>query len=104
MAFGYAEPGPAAFDVKLIGLGKPGRQGDDAIGQPGMHLVTDAVERRKDIDGELAGFAEHRLDDIGRGIGKGRSRGKTGQIGDAIKDETLFGERRGIGHKGKALG
>ena len=99
MAFGHAEPGPAAFDIKLVGLDKPRRQRDDAIGQPGVHLVTHAVERGKDIRRQLASFGEHGFDNIGRCIGKGRARGKAGQIGDEIEHETLFGGGGGIGHE-----
>ena len=103
-ASGTPRPGPAAFDVELVGLGEARRQGDDAVGEFGVRLVADAVERRKDVGRQLAGFVEHRVDHIGGRIGIGRARGEAGQIGDAIEHETLFGGRARHRAWGKALG
>ena len=104
MRFGDAQPGPAAFDIKLVGVDKARRQGDDAIIQLGVRLVTDAVQRRKDVRSEFARFGENGVDHVGRRIGVARQCGKAGQIGDAIKHEALFGGGGGVGHISKALG
>ncbi len=63
--FGRAgEPVPAGGGPGGVGLLPAGRHGDVAVLEQRAVLIADAVERRDHVGGELAGFLEHRVDEI----------------------------------------
>ena len=63
--FGRAgEPVPAGAGPGGVGLFPAGRHGDGAVLEDRTALIADPVERRDDVAGELAGFAEHGLEQV----------------------------------------
>ena len=64
---------PAAFGQPLVGVLESGRRGHRAVRLAlAAFLVADAIERRQHVLAEFRRFFEHRLDQIGRGVGKAR--------------------------------
>ena len=85
---------PAALDQRLVGFLEAFRRGDAAVlvALAALH-VADAIERLDDLLGEFRAFAEHRFDDVERGLGE------TGRIGVAGVVENVVQQENGVVHR-----
>ena len=79
---------PAALHQLLERLLETGGRGHAAVGLArAAFSVADAVERGEDFLAELRSFAQHRLDEIGRGVGKARQIAVTLEVENVIEQE-----------------
>ena len=82
---------PAAFGELLVGVLEAGGRGDAAVGVArAAFLVADPVERGQHLFGELGRFAQHRLHDVGAGVGEAR------QVAVAVEPEDVVEQKQGI--------
>ena len=87
----HRDTDPAARHQLLVGVLEAGWRVHAAIGAPrAAFLVADLVERGEHLFRELGGLAQHRLDDIGRGIGE------AGQVAVAIEMEDVVQQEQRI--------
>ena len=86
---------PAALDQLLEGVLEAGRGGDAAVGVArAAFLVADPIERGEHFLAELGRLAQHRLDHIGRSVGKAR------QIAVAVEMEDVVQQEQRVVHGG----
>nr|WP_310451988.1 hypothetical protein [Sulfuritalea sp.] len=94
------EADPAACRELFVGLGPARRRKDLAVFEAAAGTVAGAVERRQYTGGELAGFLQHGIDQIGRGFLTAWALRNPGQARDFVEQEADVGERSVvIGHR-----
>src|SRR5262249_24975122 len=95
---------PATLDELIERLLVAGRCLHAAVGMALAALgIADAVERRQHLLGELAGLAEHRLDEIGCGVGESRQVVLPLDMQDVVDDKHDVVDGSLIGRHGDLL-
>ena len=86
---------PAAFDQLPEGVLKARRRGHAAVGRAfAAFLVADAIERRQHMLAQFCSLAEHRLDDVGRGVREAGQVGVALDVEDVVQQELRVLDRR----------
>ena len=96
--FRHRHADPAALDELAVGVLEAGRRGHAAVVVAGAaFLVADPVEGGEHLFGELAGFAQDRLDHVGAGVGEARQVAVALELEDVVEQEQGVVDGRLIG-------